>query len=118
VIDERSYYNYFDKNDKPKKYIPAREYLRKLHKTKMGRALYNNDALHLFMLGSRGFGKSYMVGVGVILHEWLFVVAKYYEAENHKYAGTVNVFVGAAIVSKSSDILAKTLDAFQSLPGG
>lgn len=115
-IDERTYYNYFKKDGTPKKYMDAKEYVRRLYDKPMGRALFSNDALNLFMLGSRGFGKSYMVGVGVILHEWLFDGAKYYDS-NVQYAGTVDVFVGAAMASKSSDILDKTLVAFHNLPG-
>lgn len=118
-IDERLYYNYYSKKTgKPKKYIPARDYLRKLHDKPLGRALYSNQALNLFLLGSRGFGKSYMVGVGVILHEWLFDGAKYYERKgDKKWPGKVDIFVGAALASKSSDLLSKTWAAFNNLPG-
>jgi hypothetical protein len=119
VIDEQLYYNYYSKKTgKPKEYIPAREYLRQLHKKPLGKALYSNQALNLFLLGSRGFGKSYMVGVGVILHEWLFDGAKYYNFDPNKpYPGKVDIFVGAAIASKSSDLLDKTWKAFNNLPG-
>lgn len=40
-----------------KKYMEAREYLYRTHKDPMGKPLYHNAALNLFILGSRGFGK-------------------------------------------------------------
>lgn len=100
-----------------KEYITAREYLRKLHDTPLGPPLYENDALNLFMLGSRGFGKSFMVGVGIVLHELIFDGAKYYTEESIKDPYEVEIFVGAALSSKSSDILKKTKTALEKLPG-
>ena len=100
-----------------KKYIPAREYLRKLHNKPLGIPLYQNEAKNLFMLGSRGFGKSYMVGVGVVLHELIFDGAKIYNEESIQNPYKVEIFVGAALTDKSSDLLAKTKDALECMPG-
>ena len=37
-----------------KKYIPAREYLRRVHLSEFGKPLYNNSAQHLISIQSRG----------------------------------------------------------------
>lgn len=100
-----------------KTYIPARKYLKQLHDKPLGYALYNNEARNLFMLGSRGFGKSFMVGVGVVLHELLFDGAKVYDKESINNPYKVEIFVGAALSSKSADILSKTKDALENLKG-
>jgi len=107
----------FSKDGKLKEYIPARIYLRQLHSRPLGIPLYENNSLNLLMLGSRGFGKSYMVGIGVILHELLFDGAKVYNEESIKNPYTVEIFVGAAIAAKSADLLSKTEQALQNLPG-
>lgn len=101
-----------------KTYTATRDYLRKLHDRPLGVPIYDNQALNLFMLGSRGFGKSYMVGVGVILHELLFDGAKEYSQESIKDPYKVEIFVGAAISSKSAEILDKTEVSLNNLKGG
>lgn len=100
-----------------KKYMPARQYLRRLFTSPMGVALWENQALNLFMLGARGFGKSFMVGVGVVLPEILFDGARYYNEETIKNPYKVEVLVGAAIAAKSAEILDKTESALDKLPG-
>lgn len=52
----------FRRNGDLKKYIPAREYLRKTHDKPLGLALFDNEAQNMFMLGSRGFGKDLIKG--------------------------------------------------------
>lgn len=101
-----------------KNYISAREYLRKLFDRPYGLPLYQNEARNLLMLGSRGFGKSYMVGIGVVLHELLFDGAKIYNEDSIKNPYKVEIFVGASIAAKSADILDKTKLGLENLPGG
>lgn len=100
-----------------KRYVPARIYLRQLHDKPLGIPMYENNSLNLMMLGSRGFGKSFMVGIGVVLHELLFDGAKKYDEDSIKNPYKVEIFVGAALSSKSSDLLKKTEDAMRKLPG-
>ena len=107
----------FNKKGELKKYTPAKEYLRKLHNKPLGRAFYNNEAKNLFLLSARGVGKSYIVAVGCILWEIVFDGARYYNDESILNPATVEVFVGAALSSKSSDILSKAEDAMRELPG-
>lgn len=117
-FEERFHPSCINSEGKLKEYVPAREYLRKLHDKPLGKPLYENSALNLFMLGARGFGKSYAVGVGVILHELLFDGAKEYTSESIANPYQVEIFVGASLSSKSSDILDKTRTAMNKLPGG
>lgn len=107
----------YNSDKKLKKYVNARTYLRQLHDKPLGIPLYMNEARNLFMLGSRGFGKSYSVATGMVLHEVLTDGAKVYNQEAIENPATVEVFVGAALSSKSSDLLSKMKMAFNELPG-
>lgn len=106
-----------NKEGKLKEYIKGSSYLRMLRDKPLGNPSFENRALNLFMLGARGFGKSYMVGVGVVLHELLFDGAKKYNKKSIEDPYTVEIFVGAAISSKSADILKKAKVAMEHLPG-
>mgnify|MGYP003624457054 CR=1 FL=1 len=99
------------------KYVETGEYIRMLRSKPLGLPLYDNQASNLFMLGARGFGKSFMVGVGVVLHELLFDGAKEYSKRSMEHPYKAEIFVGAAISSKSADILSKTKEAMEHLPG-
>lgn len=107
----------YKKNGDLRKFVPARIYLRKLFEKPLGRPLYMNEARNLFMLGSRGFGKSYSVATGVILHELITDGAKIYNNDSIQNPAMTEVFVGAGLSSKSADILAKTVMSFNELPG-
>jgi hypothetical protein len=90
-----------------KDYIEPREYLRKLHSQPLGKPLYHNNAKNTMELGSRGGGKSYWYSLGVNLYELLFDGAKEYTEETRKNPATIEVLIGAAIASKSSEFCAK-----------
>lgn len=107
----------FNSNGDLKEFIDPRDYVRKLWNKPMGRPLYFNEAKNLMLLGSRGFGKSFSVGVGIVLHEMLFDSAKEYTQENIDNPAVAEVFVGSAISSKSAELLSKTYDAYIKLPG-
>lgn len=107
----------FKKNGDIKTYVPARKYLRQLHNRPLGIPIYNNRALNLMLMGSRELGKSYFVGVGVILHEFITDGAKAYNDETIKNPYKTEIFVGAALSSKSGDLLDKVVDAHDNLPG-
>jgi hypothetical protein len=104
-----------------KKYISAREYLRKLHPCELGKPIYGNQSKDFMMMGSRGFGKSYSVGVGIVLHEWLFdgsteVILPEEREEDWLPPKSVTV-VGAGDGKYSGDLLKKTSYALEKLPG-
>jgi len=48
---------YVRKQDLSKEYVPAREYLRKIHKGNLGKPLFQNEACNVVDLESRGGGK-------------------------------------------------------------
>lgn len=108
----------YNKKGKLKKFVPARSYLRQLHESPLGVPVYMNEARNLFMLGARGFGKSYSIADGMALHEILTDGAKEYTQDSIDNPATVEVFVGAALSSKSSDLLSKMKMCFNELPGG
>jgi hypothetical protein len=116
--------NAFKPDGTIKEYISAREYLRKTHMLEYGRPLYENEAQDFMMMGSRGFGKSYSVGVGIVLHEWLFDGRSKYIPPEDRETSTEDegdlsgsVMVGAGTSNYSGDILSKTKIALEKLPG-
>jgi hypothetical protein len=107
----------FRKDGTLKKYVHAREYLRKIHQRDLGRPLYENEAKNFMMLGSRGFGKSYFVSGAVIAHQFLFDGAfSYQELRENKL--TTEVLVGAGDAKYSKDLLSKVKTGLDELPGG
>jgi hypothetical protein len=102
-----------------KEYIPAREYLRKLHDTNLGKPLYNNQAKNVLDLEARGGGKSYWSSA-LILHNFLFDGAYDYETylENKRNNSplTSDTVVGAIESKYSDDLLKKVKLAIEHLP--
>lgn len=84
---------------------------------------FDVDGDHLYTIGNyisthnaRGGGKSFLTA-NTIAHEWLFDGAKYYNENSIKNPAVVEVLVGAAISSKSSEILGKVADMLEEIPG-
>lgn len=100
----------------PKIYEPPVDYIAKHHNSNLGRPLYENPALNLMMLGARNFGKSYMVGTGIILHNFLFDGVFSYE-DSKKDDVSTEVMVGAYESKYTNLLLEKTKDALERLPG-
>lgn len=94
-------------NGEFKTYIEAREFLYKTHKEPLGNALYLNTAQNFFVLGSRGFGKSFYCGNAVIGHEYKFYGKKYFDNGYLNNPAPVEIFVGSSLAAKSSDLLKK-----------
>lgn len=113
--------NAFKSDGTLKEYVPARQYLRKQHLMEYGRPVYENESLDFMMMGSRGFGKSYSVGVGIVLHEWLFDGETHYIAPLERDHGwtspSASIMVGAGDAKYSADILDKCKFALKNLPG-
>jgi len=73
---------------------------------------------HLFVAGEYVVThNSFWAGQLVILHEIITDGAKEYTEESIKSPAKVELFVGAAMASKSADLLDKTLMALNNLPG-
>lgn len=109
--------NLFQPNGHRKIFVPAREYMRKIHPHNYGRPLYENEAQNLMMMGPRGFGKSYSVGSGIVAAEFLFDGATAYTDEFIKNPSASTTIVGAGDAKYSNDILSKTKVTLDMLPG-
>lgn len=66
------------------------------------------------LMGPRGFGKSYITGVGIILPEFLLDGNLHYPADT---SASTNILVGAGVSRFSNETLSKTKEAFDRLPG-
>lgn len=100
-------------NGTPKRFVHAREYLRRIHPKNLGRPLYNNEAKNFLMVGPRGYGKTYITS-HLLLHEWLFDGAQEYIPGRQN---STDVIVGAADAKYTNNLLAKTKLALEELPG-
>ena len=120
VVDKKYYNNFFKEDGTYKTYIPAREYLRKIHNGNLGKALYFNESRHVLEVSSRGYGKSFSAS-GQILHNFLFDGARDYEEylERKKLEGPFKseTVVGAIDTKYSSKLIAKVKTALSRLPG-
>jgi len=105
------------KDERGRKYIPTRDYINKLFDQPLGLPLYENEAKNGMLLGSRGIGKSYWLADGCILHGIITDGAIIYDEESIKNPAQIEIFVGAAIAAKSSDLLSKTTMGMINLPG-
>jgi hypothetical protein len=92
-----------------KKYANAKDYLYGTHKKPLGKPLFENPALNFFVLGSRGFGKSFFCANAVIGHEFNFYGKRSYDSSYLNKPSGVEIFVGSAIAAKSQDLLSKFL---------
>lgn len=97
-----------------KRYVPARQYLRSSHPLSLGHPIYENEAKNLFMLGARGYGKSYMMSA-IIAHEFLFDGKTHYDLSEETTAA--EVMIGAGDAKYSSETLSKVKVILDMLPG-
>lgn len=89
--------------------------MRSIHPHNYGRPLYENQAKNLFMMGARGYGKSYSVGVGIVAHEYLFDGKTHYDPKAPITAA--EIVMGAGDAKYSSETLDKTKIALDQMPG-
>lgn len=104
---ERIGYSVYKPDGTFKKYVEAREYLYQTHEISLGNPYYLNEAQNFFVLGSRGFGKSFFCGNAVIGHEYNFYGKRYFDESYLNNPAPVEIFVGSALAAKSSDLLKK-----------
>jgi hypothetical protein len=111
---------YIRREDLNKEYIPAREYLAKIHKKSYGKPLYHNDAKNFMSMQGRGGGKSYGAA-GIIAQNWLYSGAIDYDTylkskvENNPLSS--DTVLGAYDTKWSSPLLTKVLYGIDELPG-
>lgn len=100
-----------------KRYVEARKYLYQTHEKPLGRALYQNDAKNFFVLGARGFGKSFYCSGAVMAHEFLFDGHKRFDEEYLFDPNNVEIFLGSALSDKSSQMVSMFRMGMRELPG-
>lgn len=102
-------------------YIPARDYLRTVFSTKMGKPLYNNSAKNFISVQSRGGGKTYSTS-GICGHNFIFDGAKDYDQYiNEKKNNTPlksETIIGAIDAKYSNILVSKVKEAFSYYKGG
>ena len=98
--------NILKKDGSYKKYIDPREYLYQTHSKALGRPLYGNTAKNIFVLTSRGLGKSF-IEMALISHTFKFHGATRFDNEYFNIIKGPEIVVGSALASKSSDLLSK-----------
>jgi len=101
-------------------YIPARDYLRKIHGKDLGKPLYKNSAKHLMSVQSRGGGKSYATS-GLVNHNFLFDGATdydvYLERKKAKDYIASDTIIGAIDTKYTEPLIKKCKAAFKHLEG-
>jgi uncharacterized short protein YbdD (DUF466 family) len=104
-----------------KKFVPAREYLRKIHNKSLGKPLFFNDCKNIIDIEARGGGKSYFAS-SLIGQNFLFDGAtdydEYLERKRTKNYFTSQTLVGAIDAKYSTDLLSKVQLGFSQFPGG
>lgn len=107
----------FNRKGERKKYVNPRSYMRQFFPESKGSPIFKNRLKNILLLGSRETGKSYMVGAGLVPHNFLFDGATEYNEETIRFPSPVEVLVGAETSDKSADILKKSRDCMTFLPG-
>jgi hypothetical protein len=106
--------------DLNKEYRDAREYLRAIHPTNLGKPLFQNEAKNVLDLEARETGKSYWASA-MIAHNFLFDGAYdydiYMQAKAEKNYLTTQTVVGSIDTKYSKDLLDKFGVGFEHLPG-
>lgn len=96
----------YKKDGSYKKYIHPRDYLYKTHEKALGLPLYENTALNLLWLASRGIGKSF-IAASLLSHTFKFHGATRFDDSYFDLKKGPEIVVGAALSSKSADLLKK-----------
>lgn len=107
----------FKPSGEKKQYIDPLKYLEMRHDAHYQLPLYENPSYNLLIAGSRDSGKSYIVGPGFSLHQWLFDGAFRYNKESIDEPRKVDITIGAEGAEKSKLILDKVRIALEMLPG-
>lgn len=102
-------------------YIPAREYLRKIHKSNLGKPKYENDALNVVDIEARGGGKSYFFSGAIAGHNFLFDGAldydDYLEKRKRGTPQKSETLVGAIQSMYTTPLCSKIMLGLNELPG-
>lgn len=94
-------------NGQPKKFVDPFEYIKGLHKHKLGKSLFGNTPLNKDTMGSRGGGKSYEVAIAELEYNYIFSGSRRFDEDFVNNTLSCFQVIGAADTSKSADCLAK-----------
>jgi len=101
-------------------YVHPREYLRKIHKTNLGKPIYENEAKNIVDIESRGGGKSYFAAA-VAGHNFLFDGATdyddYIKAKQNKTLYSSETLIAAIDTKYTSPLINKFWLGISELPG-
>ena len=108
-------------NRVPKKFMRARDYLRKQHLANLGKPQFHNSAYNVIDIECRGGGKSYWGANGIVLHPYLMDgVYDYDDFKAQRNAGepySVDVLVGAIDGKYTKDLLEKVALSMDTMVG-
>ena len=100
-----------------KKFVHPYEALQATYPANMGKPIYENQMRNGVVAGSRDSGKSYSVGVGMALKEWLFDGVLEYNDQTRKQKFKVDITIGAEESTRSLLMMNKIRQALENLPG-
>lgn len=108
------------KEDLLKTYTPARDYLRTVQLTAMGKPLYDNKAKNFISMQSRGSGKSFS-SAAIIAHNFIFGGSTdydyYLQIKAEGGDAKSDTIVGAIDTKYSKPLIDKVLLGYSKLPG-
>jgi hypothetical protein len=121
MLEEHIKQNLYNREGKLKKYKPALEYLYEDKLSMLGKPLYQNMALNIVDIESRGLGKSYLMAC-LCAHNFLFDGAMDYDEylESWKEEKPLNseTLIGAIDTKYSNDLISKVKLGLDNLEGG
>lgn len=120
IVQQSKHYGYIPADDN-RTYVPARDYLRRIHNGSKGKPLFENQAKNIIDIEARGGGKSYF-GSSCIAHNFITDGATDYDDYLTRLAAQTNLYssetlVGAIDAKYSKDLLAKFKFGYDELPG-
>lgn len=100
-----------------KTFVHPYDAILEVYPANLGRPLYENQMWNAVIAGSRDSGKSYVVGLGFALKEWLFDGAIEYTEQSRKDKTRVDITIGAEESARSTLMFNKIRQALEGLPG-
>lgn len=119
-LNNKYYNNFFKEDGSYKTYISAREYLRRVHESALGKALYLNPSKNIIDLESRGGGKSFWASA-CAAHNFLFDGARDYDEYLERRINNAplksETVIGAVDTKYSNKLISKIRLGLNRLPG-
>jgi len=110
-------HNLLKKDGTYKKYVDPKEYLYTTHEKPLGAPLYDNHAKDFMWLASRSLGKSFLTA-GILTQCFILYGKKYYDDSYLINPAPIDIAVGSAQTTKSTELLKKVTSIFDHLKTG